>query len=46
VAKGYDAIAAGEPERVRVVDGTDSIEVVCAKVWESVQPMLPRVGRW
>ena len=46
VAKGYEAIAAAEPNRVRVVDGSMPIEVVCAKIWEQAQPMLPRVGRW
>ena len=46
VAKGYEAIAAAEPRRVRVVDGASSIEFVCAKIWEQVQPILPRVGRW
>jgi dTMP kinase len=46
VAKGYDAIAAAEPGRVRVVDGAGTIEIVCAKIWEQVQPLLPRVGRW
>ncbi len=46
VAKGYEAIAASEPNRVRVVDGASSIEFVCAKIWECVQPILPRVGRW
>ncbi len=46
VARGYDAIAAAEPHRVCVVDGTGSIEFVCAKIWEQVQPILPRVGRW
>ena len=46
VAKGYEAIAAAEPDRVRVVDGTGSIEVVSARIWECVQPVLPRVGRW
>jgi len=46
VALGYEAIAAAEPDRVRVVDGTSPIEVVCATIWECVQPLLPRVGRW
>lgn len=46
VAKGYEAIVAAEPNRVRVVDGSDPIEVVCAKIWELVQPLLPPVGRW
>ena len=46
VARGYEAIAIAEPNRVRVVDGTGPIDVVCAKIWEWVQPILPRVGRW
>jgi dTMP kinase len=46
VAKGYEAIAAAEPDRMRVVDGVGTIEVVCARIWEQVQPVLPRVGRW
>jgi len=46
VARGYDAIVAAEPGRVRVVDGTGPIDVVCSKIWEQVQPVLPRVGRW
>ena len=46
VAKGYEAIAAAEPNRVRVLDGAGAIEVVCARIWEQVQPALPRVGRW
>ncbi len=45
VAKGYEAIAAAEPDRVRLVDGTGPIEVVSAKIWECVQPVLPRGGR-
>jgi dTMP kinase len=46
VAKGYEVIAAAEPNRVRVLDGSSAIENVCAKIWEIVQPVLPKVGRW
>jgi dTMP kinase len=46
VAKGYQAIAAAEPDRIRVVDGTGPVEVVCSRIWELVQPILPRIGRW
>lgn len=46
VAQGYQAVAAAEPERIRVVDGTGPVETVGAKIWELVQPILPRVGRW
>lgn len=46
VAKGYETIVAAEPDRVRVVDGTGPIDIVCSRIWERVQPVLPRVGRW
>jgi len=46
VAHGYEAIAAAEPERVRVVNATAAIEVVCEDIWEIVRPVLPKVGRW
>ena len=46
VAQGYTAIAAGEPERIQLIDGAQSLEVVCAQIWEIVQPRLPKVGRW
>ncbi len=46
VAHGYEAIAAAEPNRVRVVNGTGTVDVVCEKIWELVHPVLPRVGRW
>jgi dTMP kinase len=46
VAQGYEAIAAAEPNRVRVVSGTGTIDVVCENIWELVRPVLPRIGRW
>jgi dTMP kinase len=46
VAKGYETIASAEPNRVRILDSSASIEVVCEKIWETVQPVLPKVGRW
>jgi len=46
VAEGYKAIAAAEPSRVRVVDSSGLVEATCAKIWELVQPVLPKVGRW
>ena len=46
VARGYEAIAAAEPDRVRVVSGTGAIEVVCETIWELVRPVLPHIGRW
>jgi dTMP kinase len=46
VAKGFRAIAAAEPSRVRVVDGSGPVETTFAKIWELVQPVLPKTGRW
>jgi dTMP kinase len=46
VAKGFKEIAAAEPERVRIVDSSSSVENTFAKIWELVQPILPKVGRW
>ena len=46
VDEGFQAIAAAEPARVRVVDASGSIEAVCLKIWEFVQPLLPKAGRW
>ena len=46
VAQGYEAIAAAEPNRVRVVSGAGAIDVVCENIWELVRPVLPRIGRW
>lgn len=46
VQRGYEAVAAAEPERVRVVDGAAPVEVVGAKIWELVQPLLAKFGRW
>ena len=46
VAHGYNAIAADEPQRIQLIDGAQSLEVVCAQIWEIVQPRLPKVGRW
>jgi dTMP kinase len=46
VAQGYEAIAAAEPNRVRVVSGAGAIEVVCENIWELVRPVLLRIERW
>ena len=46
VAHGFGVIAASEPDRVKFVNGNQSVELVCARVWETVQPLLPKIGRW
>ena len=38
--KGYEAIAAAEPKRFRVLDATASIETVGAQIWEVVAPLV------
>lgn len=45
VAMGYEMIAAADPARIKVLDGAVSVEVVCEKIWEVVQPLLPKVNR-
>lgn len=40
VHKGFQSIAAAEPQRVRVIDATQSIDTVSAKIWEVVEPMM------
>ena len=46
VAQGYAVIAATESGRVQPINGAQPVENVCAAIWEQVQPLLPRVGRW
>jgi dTMP kinase len=46
VAGGFAAVAAAEPERVRVVDGAGTVATVCEKIWAIVAPLLPKAGRW
>ena len=46
VAHGFGVIAATEPQRVKFINGAQPVEVVCEKIWELVQPVLPKVGRW
>jgi dTMP kinase len=46
VAQGYEAIAAANPDRVRVVDANGPAENVFVKIWEHVQTVLPKAGRW
>lgn len=44
VANGYQAIAAAEPRRVRLVDASGPVEAVCLKIWQLIQPLLPKPG--
>ncbi|MBI3849466.1 MAG: dTMP kinase [Verrucomicrobia bacterium] len=42
VAKGYQQIAAAEPERVRVIDAGDDVQTVSAAIWKEVSTLLGR----
>jgi dTMP kinase len=40
VERGYDAIAAAELDRVKVIDATRGIEAVAEDIWSRVQPLM------
>ncbi|HMP81767.1 MAG TPA: dTMP kinase [Verrucomicrobiota bacterium] len=42
VARGYQAIAASEPQRIRVIDAMATIPNIEAAIWREVSPLLPR----
>ncbi len=42
VARGYQAIAAAEPRRVRVIEASGTVEQIQAAVWEAVSTILGR----
>jgi dTMP kinase len=44
VAKGYEAIAAAEPGRIRVLDASGSLENITREIWQIVEPVLPKGG--
>ena len=44
VAKGYQAIAAAEPDRIRQLDASGSVEQTKTAIWSLVEPMLARAG--
>ena len=46
VAHGFGIIAATETARVKTINGAQPAEIVSASIWEHVQPLLPRAGRW
>jgi len=43
VAKGYQTIAAAEPQRVRQLDASGGVEPTRLAIWKLVEPMLARV---
>ncbi len=45
VAHGFGVIAASEPQRVKFINGAQSVDVVSQAIWKIVQPIVPGVGR-
>ena len=46
VAHGFGVVAATEPQRVKFINGAQTVDAVGAKIWEMVHPLLPKIGRW
>lgn len=42
VAKGYEAIVAAEPRRVRPLDATGTVEEIRAEIWRQVEPLVKK----
>jgi dTMP kinase len=41
VTKGYQVIARAEPNRVKQIDASGSMDTVAAKIWKNLAPLLP-----
>ena len=46
VAHGFGVIADDEPQRVKFINGNQAFDAVCSEIWNIVQPLLPKIGRW
>jgi dTMP kinase len=44
VAKGYQAIAAAEPQRIQKIDATGTVAEIKASIWQTVKDRLPTRG--
>jgi dTMP kinase len=42
VRAGYQALARENPQRVRLLDGNEPIEMLASRIWEQVSALLPR----
>jgi len=42
VDRGYAAIAAADPDRIKLVNGAHSVEDVSVDIWSLIEPRLPR----
>jgi thymidylate kinase len=41
-AKGYQAIAAAEPNRVKPVDANGTLNQISSRIWKLVEPLVRR----
>ena len=44
VARGFEAIAAGEPQRIKTVNGAQPLAAVSTEIWRLIEPVLPPTG--
>jgi dTMP kinase len=42
VAQGFEAVAAAEPQRVKVLDAGGTMDEVSTKIWKLIEPLLSR----
>jgi len=42
VARGYESIAAAEPDRVKTIDATGKVAEIEAQIWRAVEPLIHR----
>ena len=40
VARGYESIAAAEPDRVKTIDATGKVAEIEAQIWRAVEPLI------
>jgi dTMP kinase len=40
VARGYQAIAAAEPQRVKAIEASGKVEAIAATIWKLVEPLV------
>jgi dTMP kinase len=43
VANGYQAIAAAEPRRIKVIEATGKVDAIAAAIWDLVEPLVKKV---
>jgi dTMP kinase len=41
-AKGYQAIAAAEPNRIRTIDADGDVKQISERIWKLVEPLVKK----